>query len=120
MTDFVQRIAGVFVVGFLPLAGLIPLFDTIQNEQVTAVLGLGILAWLVYANAWSKRAVALYNAECMSWVSAYGQARVYLTADIMTKLAFLPVIGCIFDRWIHRNDPSHGDDREIKTTPEEP
>ena len=119
MTELVQRIVGLFIVGFLPLSMFIPILESIKNEKITAVIGLCFLIWLAYVNAWSKRATSIYNSEKISWVSAWSKARVFLNTDIITKLAFLPGIGFMFDNWINKNNPSHGDDREIKTTNEE-
>ena len=118
MTDLVQRFVGVFVIRLMPLSIAVPILENIKNDKITAVLALCCLVWIAYTNAWSKRAVAIYNSKRISWISAYSQSRVYLNTDIMTKLAFLPVIGFIFDNWINRNDPSHSDDREIKITEE--
>lgn len=119
INQVLQRIFTVLIFGFLPFGLLISVFESIKNEKIEAAIAFLCLGWVIYLNAWSKKAFALYDAEQIKLYEAWSKSRVFLNTDIMTKLAFLPGIGFLFDNWINRNNPSHGDDREIKPTPEE-
>jgi hypothetical protein len=102
----------------MPFGLCLPLIESLKNEKLETALAFLCLGWVVYLNAWSKRAFALYDADPIKLYEAWSQSRVHLNTDIMTKLAFLPGIGFIFDNWINRNDPNHQDDREIRANTE--
>ncbi|MBN2703593.1 MAG: hypothetical protein JXR23_05205 [Pontiellaceae bacterium] len=119
MNELIQRFVGFFVVGLIPFWVVVTVVESFKNEALFVGVAVCMLVWLAYANAWSKRAASILNSERISICEAWSKSRVFLNTDILTKLAFIPVIGCIFDSWINRNNPSHRDDREIKLEAED-
>ena len=113
ITQAIQRFFSIMI-GMLPFAICLPLIESFKNEKLEVIFFLIGIVWFLYLNAWSKRAYALYDEERTKLYEAWSKARVCLNTDIITKLAFLPVIGFVFDNWRNRNDPTHQDDREIR------
>ncbi len=106
------------VIGLLPIGICLPLIESIKNEKIEMGIFVAITVWLAYLNAWVKRVYAIKCSETISVFGAWSKARVCLNTDIITKLAFLPGIGFVFDNWINRNNSSHQDDREIRVNTE--
>lgn len=116
--QIILRVVTMFVVGLIPIGICLPLIESIKNEKLEMGVFIAIMLWLVYLNVWVKRVYAIKYSETISILGAWSKARVCLNTDIITKLAFIPGIGVVFDNWINRNNSSHQDDREIRVNTE--
>ena len=119
MNEIIHRIIAQFILIGVPIAALAPFLESIKNEALLGVIAIIFIAWYIYLNMWSKQAARLYNTETLYLLEAWSKARVIVNADIIIKLAYLPMVGGYFEKWINRNNPDYGDDREIKINTEE-
>ena len=119
MNEIVHRVFAQLVLVFLPIGMLVPFLESIENEMLIGLIAIIFITWYIYLKMWSKLAAQLYNSDSLYLLEAWSKARPLVNSDIIIKLSFLPIIGGFFDKWINRNNPNHGDDREIKINTEE-
>lgn len=108
--QLIHRMAVVFFFGFMPMGALIPIVELSKRDDVFVLFMLFSFTWVVYLNAWAKKAILMQLEENIPMREAWPKSRIALNVDLMMKLAFLPLVGFVFQRWINRGK----DNREIR------